>query len=205
MLCCAIQQCELAVSIHVFPPSWASLTPHPHPTLLGCHRAPGWATCGMQQLPIGYFTDGLVYVSVLPSQFIPPSPSSTVSTKCLSLHDVSGIHVQMQECTIMFWPGSCTVRWCAEGPDPCLSLWNNTAFIEKLQSQYRVPKYLLTPVPPRVNRIQHRSTFITTRKPKVYVTTNWTPDFIQISFVFPLMSFCSRIQSWAHSYIVWGF
>ena len=39
MLVSAVQQNESAISIHMSPPSLASLTPHPHPTPLGHHRA----------------------------------------------------------------------------------------------------------------------------------------------------------------------
>ena len=54
------------------PPSHLS----PHPTALGCHRAPDWARCIIQHVLAGYlFTYGNVYVSVLCSQFIPPSLS----------------------------------------------------------------------------------------------------------------------------------
>ena len=47
------------------PPSWTSLPlPTPlHP--LGCHRAPGWAPCIIQQIPTGWlFYIGNVYVSL---------------------------------------------------------------------------------------------------------------------------------------------
>ena len=44
VLVSAVQKCESAISVYISPPSWASL-PHPHPTHLGHHRAPGWAPC----------------------------------------------------------------------------------------------------------------------------------------------------------------
>ena len=34
--------------------SWTSLSPHPHPSHLGLHRAPSWAPCPVQQLPTSY-------------------------------------------------------------------------------------------------------------------------------------------------------
>ena len=47
-----------------------------HPTPLGHHRAASWAPCAVQKLPTSYtFTHSSVYMSVLLSQFIPPSPS----------------------------------------------------------------------------------------------------------------------------------
>ena len=59
-------------------PSHVDLPPtHPQPTHLGRHRAP---SC---ELPVLYsrfllaiyFTHGSVYMSILISQFVPPSPS----------------------------------------------------------------------------------------------------------------------------------
>ena len=58
----------------------------PHPTLPGCHRALGWAPCVHRQFPVAIcFRYGNVYVSMPPSQFIPPSPSRTVSTSLFSM------------------------------------------------------------------------------------------------------------------------
>ena len=72
MLDFAIQQCESAISIHISPPSWTSFhTSNPHPSRLSQHCAELPVT---QQLPTGYFTYGNVYVSMLFSQVIPPSP-----------------------------------------------------------------------------------------------------------------------------------
>ena len=59
--------------------------PPPLPTPLGSHRAPDWATCVIQPIPTGGFTYGNVYVSMLLSHFIPPSPSLTVSTVLFSV------------------------------------------------------------------------------------------------------------------------
>ena len=55
-------------------------TSPPHPTPLGCYRAPAWTPCITGQLPTSY----LFYtnVSMLLSQFIPPSPFPAVSKAC---------------------------------------------------------------------------------------------------------------------------
>ena len=73
--------------MYIYPPSWTSFS-CPYPTLLGHHRAPSWAPCATQQLPLLiYFTHGGIHMSMLPSQFVPPSlcPScSQFSSLCLS-------------------------------------------------------------------------------------------------------------------------
>ena len=40
VLISAAQQLESAISVYIAPPSWVSLLTPPHPTPLGCHRAP---------------------------------------------------------------------------------------------------------------------------------------------------------------------
>ena len=58
----------------------------PHPTPLGCHRAPVWVPWVIQQIPLAlYFICGHVYVSMLLSPFAPPSPSPTVPTSLFSM------------------------------------------------------------------------------------------------------------------------
>ena len=71
----AMWQCESAICIPRSPPSPAS---HPHtnshPTPLGHHRAPSQTACLHSSCPLAfYFTQGRVYMSVLLSQFVPPS------------------------------------------------------------------------------------------------------------------------------------
>ena len=60
-------------------PSLLRPLPPPHPTPLGGHRALSWVPCVYRSfLLASYFTQGRVYVSMLLSQFIPPSPSPRV-------------------------------------------------------------------------------------------------------------------------------
>ena len=75
---------------HVPPPEPVSHFP-PHLTPLGCHRAPCWAPCITEQISTCYFTHSNVYVSMLFSQFVPPSPSLTVHKECfqVSLNEVN--------------------------------------------------------------------------------------------------------------------
>ena len=81
VLVSAAQQRESAVSIHMPPPSGAFLpitTPIPTLQVITEHRV---------ELPVLYsnfllalyFTYGNVYISVLLSQFVPPSPAPAVS------------------------------------------------------------------------------------------------------------------------------
>ena len=85
VLVSTICQHELAKGICMFPPCWGSLpTPlPPHPTPLGCHRAPNLSflhhTANFHQL--SNFTYGNEYVSILVSPFLSP----TVSTRLFSL------------------------------------------------------------------------------------------------------------------------
>ena len=82
----AIQQRESAMCLHVSPPSWTSFHPPSYPTPLGRHGAWGWAPCVYSGSPLAIcFTYGSVYVSMLLSQFVPPSPSSAVSTSLFSM------------------------------------------------------------------------------------------------------------------------
>ena len=59
----------------------------PHPTPLGCHRALALSSLHHNsESPLAiYFTDGSVYVSMLLSQFAPPSPSRTGSASLFSV------------------------------------------------------------------------------------------------------------------------
>ena len=80
MLVSPLQESESAKCVHISPPSWASLHP-PHLTRLGHLRALSWAPVLYSSFPLAiYFTHGSVYMSILISQFIPPSPYPTVST-----------------------------------------------------------------------------------------------------------------------------
>ena len=52
--------------MYTYIPSLLSLSPAPHPTPLGHHRALGWAPCAIQQLPASYLfhTWYCIYVNV---------------------------------------------------------------------------------------------------------------------------------------------
>ena len=84
MLVSAVQQRESTICIHIFPPSWTSLPPS-HP--LGHPRAPSWAPCVIQPLPISYIyiTICNVYMSMLLSKFSTPSPSLCIYMSILNV------------------------------------------------------------------------------------------------------------------------
>ena len=44
----------LSSSIHIFPPSWATLPLTLHPFSIGHHRALSWAPCAIQHFPTSY-------------------------------------------------------------------------------------------------------------------------------------------------------
>ena len=88
MLVSAIQQHESATGIHMSPPSWTSLPPLPTPSHpRGCQWAQGLSSLHhTANSPwLSNFTYGNVYVSMLLSQFVPPSPSLPVSKSLFSV------------------------------------------------------------------------------------------------------------------------
>ena len=85
VLVSAMQQRE-PVGTHMLPPSWASLAPPipSHPSTLS-QNAGFELPASYSKFPMAvYFTCSNAYVSVLLSQFIPSSPSFTVSTSLFS-------------------------------------------------------------------------------------------------------------------------
>ena len=64
---------------YTYVPSLLNLPSVPYPIPPGCHKAPRWAPCVIQQLPTSYLVYVSILFSVLLSQFLPPSPSLTVS------------------------------------------------------------------------------------------------------------------------------
>ena len=85
----ALQCCDdfrhTTIRKHMSPPSWTSLPlTSSHPARLRHHRAPGRASCGIRQLPNGYFTRSSVCTSMLVSQFVPRLSSPAVSTSLFS-------------------------------------------------------------------------------------------------------------------------
>ena len=76
----------------------------PHPTHLGCHRTADWSSlhhkANFHQL--SDFTDGSVYVSMLLTQFVPPSPCPCVHKStpymspllpCRYVYHISRLHI----------------------------------------------------------------------------------------------------------------
>ena len=80
-----MQQHESAIGIRVCPPTWTSLPPPPpsHPSRLS--RSTGSELPDTQQIPTGCLFYIRMYVSVLLSPFVPPSPSPTVSASLFSV------------------------------------------------------------------------------------------------------------------------
>ena len=131
MLVSAIHQHESAIGVHMSPPSWTSLPPPTpsHPSRLSqstgfelpeSHRKFPLAVCS---------TYGNVYVSVLLSQRIPPSPSSTVlyvSISFAALQLSSSVTLPFKSflsCWLLTW----VVRVCTNDPTFWISrAWRGT-------------------------------------------------------------------------------
>ena len=76
LLVSAVQQCESAICIHILPPSWSSLPPTPHISpfyVITEHWVELLVLHSSFPLAI-YCTHDNVYMSMLFSQFLPPSP-----------------------------------------------------------------------------------------------------------------------------------
>ena len=83
---CCVGFCHTSAwSRHWYTNVLSLLKPLPHLTPLGCHKAPSPVLDSKFPLAI-YFTYVNVYMSLLLSQFIPPSPSTNVSTSFFLLH-----------------------------------------------------------------------------------------------------------------------
>lgn len=80
MLVSAIQQFE---SVVYPPPSWTSLSPLPHPTSVGYHRAPGWTSCAIHQPSPSYLL--YIWQWMFQGYSLNSSPSPTVSTSLFSM------------------------------------------------------------------------------------------------------------------------
>ena len=73
-----MQQCESAICVPSSPPTWACPPPMPPLQVVTEHQAELPVLCSSFPLAV-CFTQGSVYMSVIPSQFVPPSPSPAVS------------------------------------------------------------------------------------------------------------------------------
>ena len=87
MLVSAIHRHESAIGTRMCPPSWASSpTSHPiHPSRLSQSTGSELPVLQTNFPLVIYFTHGNGYVSMLLSQFVPPSPSPTVPTSLFSM------------------------------------------------------------------------------------------------------------------------
>ena len=64
-----------------------------HPTLLGCHRAPGWAPCIIEKIPTGYLFYILVYVSMLLSQPVRHPQCAHKSVLYVSILSIAALQI----------------------------------------------------------------------------------------------------------------
>ena len=85
LLCYQVSQLYVYIySLPLGPPFYP--TPPPHPTPLGPHRASGWTPWRYSSFPLAVcLTHGNIYMPVLISQFVPPSPSPAPCPRVHSL------------------------------------------------------------------------------------------------------------------------
>ena len=108
MLVSAVQQHESVISIHISPPSRAFL-PLPIPPLQVVTEYQAKFPLLYSNFPLTvYFTHGSVYMSVLCSQFIAPSPYTPVSTYVSLFLPCKQVHQ---------WPLSKTLQTINAGED----------------------------------------------------------------------------------------
>ena len=119
MLLSAVQH-ESAIRIHISPPSWPSPNSS-HPTALGHHGAPSWAPCTVRQLAASCLTHGSVYMSMLLSQSVPPSPSHPSVHMFILYVCISIPALQLESSTIFL--GSIHMCCCLVAKS-CLTLYN---------------------------------------------------------------------------------
>ena len=109
MLVSIIHQHESATGGHVSLPFWTSLPPPTPSHPLGCHRALGLKSLH-DRANSHYLFYMLCACSRLLSQFIPPSPSFTVSTRWFSKSAFLFSSVQSLSCVQLFvtpWTAAC--------------------------------------------------------------------------------------------------
>ena len=111
MLVSAVDQHESAIGMHISPPSWSPLPPPTpsHPSRLS--QSPGFGFPDLySKLPLAIcFTYGKVYVSMLLSQFVPPSPSPTIFTSLFSMSVSPFMHANLlQLCLTLCDPMDCS-------------------------------------------------------------------------------------------------
>ena len=89
------------------PPSWVSLPPPAHPHPLGYYRAPVWVPWVTQQIPTGYLTCVSVYVAMLLSPFVPPSPPYS----SLSTSPLAPVSINLFSMSVSPLPGQILNHW----------------------------------------------------------------------------------------------
>ena len=130
MLVYAIHQHESAIGIYISPPSWTSLPPTTpsHPSKLSQSTRFGLPVSYSKFPLANYFTYGKVYVPMLLSQFVSPSPSSPLST-CLFTVCIC-ISVNTHDCypTFCIWGNTfCIKRQSWKATNTCFQVCRNTS------------------------------------------------------------------------------
>ena len=81
------------IGIRMFPPSWSSVPSYPTP--LGCHRAQGWASCVVYQIPTVCLFHMVLYMFQCYSVNLPYSLLPLCIHKCVLYVSVSVAALQI--------------------------------------------------------------------------------------------------------------
>ena len=135
MLVSAVQQHESAISIHTSPPSGTSLPPLLPSHILGHHRALSWVPRATNCFPLAfYFTHDSICMSVLLSQFVPPSPAPPVPTSLFSTSASLFLPADTQKLMGLLW----ALTWDSlmdlfTTLEVCLTSWQISVELVKVQ------------------------------------------------------------------------
>ena len=101
---CCVGFCSTTIWISRISPSFLNLPSPPHPTAVGCHRAPGGAPCVIHQLPTSYrsYIWQWLCFNAIHSTPLLPLLCPQVCSLCLCLYSCPSIRLTSTICHSYF-------------------------------------------------------------------------------------------------------